>query len=151
MQAFLSSRLRQLMMLVLFSGPVFLSAQQIDWEDDDADGEAAKTEEAAPRPKKDEATVTLNGELYKVGEVATFQRNDSLEISVRDLAPNSFVSVQMKKAGVVLDKKGYYTNQLGELDLLVYTGEKKVKGEATVIYTSSSGKKVHLDCKIAVE
>lgn len=139
-------------MLVLFFSPLFLLSQQIDWEDEEEEGETpVKTEEAGPRPKKDEATVTLNGELYTVGEEAEFSRNDSLDISVRDLAPNSWVSVQLKKGGIVLDKKGYFCNELGELDLLVFTGEKKVQGSATVIYTSSSGKKVHLDCKIVVD
>jgi hypothetical protein len=149
-----TTRLRQLLLILAIASPALLWSQgnnQIEWSDDEEETEAAAPGTEAPRPKKDKATVTLNGELYEVGATATFAKGDSIEVSVRDLQPNSWVAVQMKKGGIVLNKKGFFANELGELDLLIYTGDKKVKGSATVIYHASSGKKVELDCEIAIE
>jgi hypothetical protein len=146
--------LRRFFLLAAFALPAFLMAQQndqIEWSDDEEETEAAAPGEEPRRPKADKAEVKLNGELYEVGSTATFQRGDSIDLSVRDLAPNSWVAVQMKKGGIVLNRKGFFANERGELDLLIYTGEKKVKGSATVIYTSSGGKKVEQDCEIAIE
>lgn len=132
------------------------SGEQISWEDDEDEEE---TEEVAPANdwdregpgKHEDVAIRLNGKTFEWKEELKVKREDTLEISVRHLAPGSFVSVQMEKGGIKLSRKGYYANSLGQLDLEVRTGGKKVSGKAILFYTPSNGKKRERRVTVSIE
>ena len=118
-------------------------------EDDDEDSTAV----VAPREdlsKYNEAEIKVNGKLFTLQDEMTFPKDDTVDISVRHLQPRTYVSVHIMKGGVVFKKTGYWSNELGELDLQVLTGS-KVKGDAEISYFAGSGKKVYVKAKIIVE
>ena len=141
---------------ILFSLASFAQLPaQSDWFDDEEDEEttAAVAAEAwdIPAGKMDQVKIRLAGEDVQLEDEYTFQRKDTLDIQVRHLSPGSPVSLHMKKGGINLKKKVYYANHRGQLDLEVRTGTKKVKGSATLYYTTSSGKKKEHDVRIILE
>ena len=73
-------------------------------------------------------------------EEYTFSKMDTLDIQVRHLAPGSVVSLHLKKGGVMLKKRVFSANTKWQIDLEVRTGNKKVKGSATLYYVPSNGK-----------
>ncbi|HEX2898699.1 MAG TPA: hypothetical protein VHS96_03160, partial [Bacteroidia bacterium] len=101
------------------------------WEEE-GDEDDEPTEEKAlidDRPeKKEEVTIRLNGEVFNWAEEVHIKRGDTLEISVRDLAPASRVEIIAEKGGINLSRKVFYSNNRGELDLEVRIGSKKIKG-----------------------
>lgn len=132
-------------------------SEQISWEDDDEEEEG--TEEAVPTNdwdregpgKHEDVAIRLNGKPFDLKDDLKVKREDTLEISVRHLAPGSFVSVQMEKGGIKLSRKGYYANSLGQLDLEVRTGGKKVSGKAILYYTPSNGKKRERQVTVTID
>jgi hypothetical protein len=124
------------------------------WEEE-GDEEDEPTEEKAlidDRPeKKEEVTVTLNGEVFQWAEEVHIKKEDTLEISVRDLAPASRVEIIAEKGGINLSRKIFYSNNRGELDLEVRMGNKKIKGKAKLIYTPSGASKKEREVMIFVE
>lgn len=136
-----------------FFTPVDLAAQtndseQISWEDDDED--EADGDEEGPGNYA-EVLVRLNGEEIELSEEVKVNRNDTLDIQVRHLKPGSFVAIHMEKGGIKLKKKGFYANSLGQLDLEVRTGRKKLSGKATLYYTPSNGRKKERKVSLSIE
>lgn len=130
---------------------------QVTWEDDDEDedGEEGGTvvsdwDREGPG-KHDDVMIRLNGKPFELEDELTVNREDTLDISVRHLAPGSFVSVQMEKGGIKLSRKGFYANSLGQLDLEIRTGGKKVSGKAILFYTPSNGKKRERKITVTVD
>jgi hypothetical protein len=125
------------------------------WEEEDELEDEEPTEEKAlidDRPtKKDDVTIKLDGEVFTWREEIVIKREDTLDISVRDLAPGSRVEIIAEKGGINLSKKVFYSNAKGELDLEVRIGNKKIKGGATLIYTPSGGVKREKEINIIVE
>lgn len=97
-----------------------------------------------------EAEIRLDGELYTVSPEISVSKNDSIDISVRHLQPNTYVAVHVKKGGVTVKKTGWFCNEKGELDLMINTGG-KLQGNASIYYFAGSGKRVQLDVKVVVE
>jgi hypothetical protein len=122
-----------------------LSASAQDDEDWDEDEEEEETEEKAlidNRPsKKEDVTIRLDEELFTWTEEITIHRNDTLTISVRDLAPASRVEITADKGGINLARKLFYSNNEGELDLEIRIGNRKMKGNITLSYTPSGSPK----------
>jgi hypothetical protein len=110
-----------------------------DWTDDDDDDEDEPVEEKAlldSRPTKvDDVTIKLNDEVFTWQEELTIDREDTLSISVRNLAPASRVEITADKGGINIGRKIYWANNQGELDLEVRVGNKKMKGNITLGYT----------------
>ena len=133
--------------------PATLSAQsdgfeQISWDDEDDEEEEAEDlsiyKEADVWVKDEKMVLEPQMELE-------YSRNDTFMIKVRHLRPASFVSVNLKKAGMKLEKKNYRANNKGELDLEVRTGKRKVKGSATLFYTPGGGEKKEINVKLAIK
>lgn len=139
------------MLMIAFISP--LMAQTTDWDDEEEEDEP--TEEKAlidDRPaKKEEVTVTLEGKVFDWAEEVHIKKGDTLDISVRDLAPASRVEIVAEKGGIPLSRKVFYCNNKGELDLEVRVGSRKVKGKATLIYTPSGAAKKEREVMIFVE
>ena len=130
------------------------SGEQISWEDDDeeeGDAEAEDSFETEGSGRFADVLIHLNGEEFELKEELEVNKNDTLNIQVRHLAPGSFVSVQMEKGGIKLSRKGFYANSLGQLDLEVRTGGKKVSGQALLTYTPSNGKKIQKKVTVRIE
>jgi hypothetical protein len=113
-----------------------------EWTEDD---DEEPTEEKAlldDRPAKvEDVTIRLNDELFTWKDELTIHRNDTLSISVRDLAPSSRVEIIAEKGGISLGRKVYFSNNRGELDLEVRNGSKKMKGNILMNYTPSGALK----------
>ena len=122
-----------------------------DEEDDEEEPTEEKALIDASPVKQEEVTITLNGELFKWKEEVHIKREDTLEISVRDLAPGSKVEIIAEKGGINLSKKYFYANHKGELDLEVRIGNKRIKGKANLIYTPSGAPKKQREVTIIVE
>jgi hypothetical protein len=138
-----------------FSCTVFAQNTGEVWEEEDDEDEETPTEEKAlidDRPaKKEEVTVKLNGEVFNWAQEVHIKREDTLEISVRDLAPASRVEIVAEKGGIDLSRKVFYSNNRGELDLEIRIGNKKIKGKAKLIYTPSGATKKEREVMIFVE
>jgi hypothetical protein len=89
--------------------------------------------------------------VFNWAEEVHIKRGDTLEISVRDLAPASRVEIIAEKGGINLSRKVFYSNNRGELDLEVRIGSKKIKGKANLIYTPSGATKKEREVMIIVE
>ena len=93
----------------VFSATAFAQNTGEAWEEEGDEDEETPTEEKAlidARPeKKSEVTVTLNGEVFKWAEEVRIKKEDTLLISVRDLAPASRVEIVAEKGGIDLSKK----------------------------------------------
>ncbi|MFM2375940.1 MAG: hypothetical protein RLZZ165_1037 [Bacteroidota bacterium] len=132
-------RLRLLIIFACVYAAAFSQVKTDDWgEGDDEEDtlETARAEDGAG-PKED-ATVTLNGEIFQWKEEVHLQREDTLDISVRHLAAGSRVEIVAEKGGIPIGRKVFYANGKGELDLEVRTGSRKVKGKVTLAYTPGS-------------
>jgi len=142
-------RLAGTALLLLFSLQ-FAAAQN---EDNWGDEEEEETEVAATEPaaKRAEILIRINGEEVKLTGEYAVDRNDTLDIQVRYLAPSTPVIIEIKKGGINFKRKVFYANNKGELDLEVRTGGKKVAGDALVYYTPSGAAKKTLEVKIIVE
>ncbi len=124
---------------------------------DDGEDEEETTEETGPTlsndiPKrKDEARIWLNGVSHdpKTEEI-TFHTGDTLEITVRDLAPATSVVIKAAKGGINVSKKAFYANKKGELDLEIRLGNKRMKGKAKLYYTTSDGKRRQTEVHIII-
>lgn len=123
------------------------------WEDEeDEDEEEVISEDKAlidnTPTKREEVTVKLNDEVFDWREEVVLHRNDTITISVRDLAPASRVEIVADKGGIDLARKIFYSNKEGELDLEIRLGNRKMKGNITLSYTPSGAAKksraVHL-------
>lgn len=125
------------------------------WDDEEDDEEEMVEEKALvdARPeRKDEARIWLNDDAFDPNtEEITVHRNDTLVITVRDLAPATSVVIQAAKGGINLSKKAFYANNKGELDLEIHLGNKKMKGQATLYYTPSDGKRKTKEVHIIVD
>jgi hypothetical protein len=124
------------------------------WEEEEEDMDEPTEEKALidDRPsKKVEVTITLNGEIFEWKDEVHIQRGDTLDISVRDLAPASRVEIVAEKGGISLTRKVFYSNNRGELDLEVRVGSKKMKGKANLIYTPSGAAKKEKQVMVIVE
>jgi hypothetical protein len=132
-------RLSLLFILACAGAAAFSQVKTDDWaeEDDEEDTlENAGAEEGAAR--RDDATITLNGEIFTWKKEVYLRREDTLEISVRHLAAGSRVEIVAEKGGISIGRKVFYANSKGELDLEVRTGSRKVKGRVTLAYTPVS-------------
>jgi hypothetical protein len=126
------------------------------WEEEDDEEEDEPTEEKAliddrPMEKKREVTITLDGEPFEWKDEIHIQRGDTIDISVRDLAPASRVEIVAAKGGINLTRKVYWANNMGELDLEVRIGGKKMKGTANLIYTPSGAPKKEKEIMVIVD
>jgi hypothetical protein len=140
--------------LLLMTVTVFAQTQSNDgWDDEDDEDEP--TEEKAlvdDRPaKKEEVTIRLNEELFVWKDDLTIHRDDTLTISVRDLAPGSRVEILADKGGINLARKIFYSNNKGELDLEIRIGNKKMKGNITLNYTPSGAAKKERSIHLVVD
>ncbi|MBL0018312.1 MAG: hypothetical protein IPP17_18190 [Bacteroidetes bacterium] len=139
----------------VFSATAFAQNTGEAWEEEGDEDEETPTEEKAlidARPeKKSEVTVTLNGEVFNWAEEVRIKKEDTLLISVRDLAPASRVEIVAEKGGIDLSRKVFYSNNRGELDLEIRIGNKKIKGKAKLIYTPSGASKKEREVMIFVE
>lgn len=149
--------LRSLWMTIIMVAIIApLSAQSTDWdkEDPDADEEEPTEEKALidDRPaKKEDVTITLDEKAFHWAEEVHIKKGDTIDISVRDLAPSSRVEIVAEKGGIPLSRKVFYSNNKGELDLEIRVGSRKVKGKATLIYTPSGAVKKEREVMIIVE
>ena len=147
--------LRSLMMtMLMFAFITPLMAQTTDWDEEDEEEEEPTEEKALidDRPaKKEEVTVTLDSKLFNWSEEVHVKKGDTLDISVRDLAPASRVEIVAEKGGIPLGRKVFYSNNRGELDLEIRVGSRKVKGKMTMIYTPSGAAKKEREVMIFVE
>lgn len=137
--------------------PQVLHAQSAggSWFEDDEDEEVTMVEGdeevwdvAAGR--MDDVLIRVNGDETRISEEYNFDKKDTLTIQVRHLRPNSAVVLHMKKGGIKLKRTSYYSNEKGQLDLEVRTGNKKVSGTADIYYTPSNGKKKERKAKISI-
>ena len=139
----------------LFVTPYSLQAQTGDWFVDDEDEEEMVEDDSEAWDvgpgKFDEVKIRLNGEEVELGEDYTFPKNDTLDIQVRHLAPNSGIAIHVKKGGIKLKRTSFYANEKGQLDLEVRTGGKKVKGTAILYYTPSNGTKKKIQAQVVIE
>lgn len=125
-------------------------AQTTDvWGEEEEDEPTEEKALVDDRPeKKEEVTIKLNEELFQWKDELTIHRNDTLNISVRDLAPASRVEIVAEKGGISLGRKVFYANNRGELDLEIRNGNKKMKGNIVLSYTPSGApkkeKSIHL-------
>jgi|GEM_PF-2273645 hypothetical protein len=152
--SFFYSRISLLMMGFLFWASVPAIAQSTDvWgeEDDEEEVDSVETGEESAPVKHDDALVKVNDQVIKVGSEFRAKKDEVLNISVRQLQGGSPVIVEMKKGGINLSRKVFYSNSQGELDLEVKTGNKKVSGEGVLTYTPKGQAKKTLDVKIYVE
>ncbi len=135
--------------------PIALNAQTGDWFIDDEDEEEVMEDDSQAwdvgAGKFDEVKIRLNGEEVAIGEDYVFSKNDTLDIQVRHLAPNSGIAIHIKKGGIKLKRTSFYANEKGQLDLEIRTGNKKVKGMAELYYTPSNGKKKQLQAQVSIE
>jgi hypothetical protein len=143
---------------ILFLGCSLSMAQTSGWdgEPDEDDTEEVETtlvngeEEAwdVPAGKHKEVEIRLNGEDFPLKDDLEIARKETLDIKVRYLRPGSEVILKMQKGGINLDRKVFYCNEKGQLDLEVQTGNKKIAGNAIIFYTPSDGprkeRKVHI-------
>lgn len=145
-----------LFMLVAFAAqPFALSAQTGDWfVDDEEDEEVVEDDSDAwdvGAGRFDEVKIRLNGEEVAIEDSYVFSKNDTLDIQVRHLAPNSGIAIHIKKGGIKLKRTSFYANEKGQLDLEIRTGGKKVKGTAILYYTPSNGRKKQLQAQVVIE
>lgn len=134
--------------LMVLSFTAFAQTDE-NWEDDDDEDETEEKALVDDRPaKKEDVTIHLNEELYTWRDELTVHRNDTLTISVRDLAGGTRVEINADKGGITLAHKVFYANAKGELDLEIRVGNKKMKGNIELGYTPSGAPKktktVHL-------
>ncbi|MCB9232182.1 MAG: hypothetical protein H6581_10990 [Bacteroidia bacterium] len=121
--------------------PAQSSGAQISWDDDDEEEEGDDVGAiAADIPVVEDVTILVNGEEFDLKDDMEFEKEKVLEVSIRYLRPNSWVSVQLQKAGMKLTQQRYQANELGELDLEIKTGKQKVKGTAKIWYTPNGSK-----------
>jgi hypothetical protein len=140
-----------------FSVAAFAQTTDGAWEEEDDEFEEDEpTEEKAliddrPIEKKAEVTITLDGEVFDWKDEIIIQRGDTIDISVRDLAPASRVEIIAEKGGINLTRKVFWANNQGELDLEVRIGSKRMKGKANLIYTPSGAPKKEKENMVIVE
>lgn len=148
-----SFSIRGFILMLAFAFSIsFASAQNSSWdeEEDEEEGSGGSVEVKEDLSKYDVALILVNGKQLTITPEISVPKNDTMDISVRHLQPNSHVSVEIKKGSVVLKKTGFNSNEKGELDLAVLTGG-KMSGGATISYFAGSGKKVSIDVKIKIE
>ena len=135
--------------------PLLSSAQTGDWFVDDEEDEEVVDDNSDAwdigAGNFAEVKIRLNGEEVELGDTYTFNKNDTLDIQVRHLKPNSGIAIHVKKGGIKLKRTSFYANEKGQLDLEVRTGNKKVKGQAILYYTPSNGVKKELKAQVAIE
>jgi hypothetical protein len=126
-------------------------AQNDEWESEDED-ETEETEAVTTAPsKKEDVTIQLNDVLFVWKDELVVKRNDTLTISVRDLAPASRVEIVADKGGINIGRKIFYSNNRGELDLEIRVGNKKMKGNITLAYTPSGASKKERSIHLVVD
>lgn len=140
-----------LVFCLILSFPLLAQTDDEEFEDEDEDVKEEKALVDNRPSKKEDVTITLNGAHFLWKDQIHIKRNDTLDISVRDLAPASRVEIIAEKGGINLTRKVYYSNQDGELDLEVRIGNKKMKGKANLIYTPSGGGKKEKQVEIILD
>ena len=127
--------------------------QAQNWFEDDEEETVAEEGEAwdVPAGNFPEVRLRLDGQEAAIQEAYSFSKGDTLSIQVRHAKPGSAIVLHVKKGGIKLKRTAFYANEKGQLDLEVRTGNRKIKGSATVFYTPSNGKKKERDVKISIE
>ena len=97
--------------------------------------------------------LTINGQTQPVedGREVTFSTECHLVIAVRNLYPNSIVSMQVQKAGIKGKAQLLQANENGELDLEANTGTSRIAGTALLEYVDGMGRKQALSMRIKIQ
>ena len=124
-----------------------------DWYEDEDSVAEETVAEPAPTSKMryEDALIHINGDRITPSSEYSVDREDTLDIQVRQLAPGSPVTIEVKKGGINLKRKTFYANNRGELDLEVKTGSKKGSGDAVLYYTPAGNSRKILEVHLTIE
>lgn len=124
-------------------------------QDDDSDPFSDSETHLPPKPGKSTRPVslTINGEMQPVedGREVTFSTESHLTIAVRNLYPNSIVSMQVQKAGIKGKTHVLQANEKGELDLEADTGTTRIAGTALLEYVDGMGRARNVSMRIRIQ
>lgn len=124
-------------------------------QDTDSDPFSDSEESLPPMPGKNNRPVTLalNGVAQPLEEGAevVFSTETRVVVAVRNLYPNSIVSMQVQKAGIKGKASVLQANEKGELDLEANTGKTRVAGTALLEYVDAMGRTQNLSVRIKIQ
>lgn len=132
------------MFIALLPAAVHGQGIPLDVEGDDEDSTLT-----VPTVKRyDEAMVVADGQQVMIDAEIEVPVAKNLELYISRLKPNSFVTMEIRKTGVKLERVSLQANELGDIVLEVTTPKRKIGATVDVEYYASSGKLVTFRCRV---
>jgi hypothetical protein len=106
------------------------------------------SDEEESAEQSDSIKVVINGEEHRIGKQLKIDPGTVYDVEITRLAPNSEVTIEMRKAGAKVGERSFDANSRGEFMFQYRTPQKRIKGTALLHYTTSSGREVHRKTKV---